>query len=157
MSLSLYSQKQCDIGQHFAFCCIWVTWWRCFVCSWHVTADLCYFISYFCNSLKFNNASKITNNNPWLLPHSLMRKSHKKSALGTDKECKHSQGILHWVGQPHAIFQKFEAQRKGKRKSWIEWQNWYDISREFPSADAAGKMGAINGKSKWQQLIREFI
>ncbi len=41
------SQKRCDIGWHFWFCCIWITWRRCFVHPQHVTADIWNFLHNF--------------------------------------------------------------------------------------------------------------
>ncbi len=53
-----FPKTKCDVGQHFWFCCIWLTWWRCVVCTWHMTADLAYFIFYFCDSFKFTNSNQ---------------------------------------------------------------------------------------------------
>ncbi len=46
--------KKCDVGQHFWFCCILVTWWRCVVHPWHMTADL----DFFFDNFKFTNSNK---------------------------------------------------------------------------------------------------
>ncbi len=44
IDLLLNSQKKCDTGQHFLFCCIWVMWWRCVARPHHMTADIFIFI-----------------------------------------------------------------------------------------------------------------
>ncbi len=106
--------KKCDVGQHVWFCCIWFTWWRCVICPQHVTADLTYFIFYFCDNFKFSNSNKKNNEyNPWLplLPHETVRMSHKKSATNatmvTDAAshhgCNFSCNSLFWLLRLHRL------------------------------------------------------
>ncbi len=74
MDLSLNSPQKCEVWQHFWLCHIWVMWWRCVIPC---------FIFYFCGSFKFTNSNrKNTESNPQppLLPHSLVRRNHKKAA-----------------------------------------------------------------------------
>ncbi len=60
--LSLDSQKKCDVGKHYWFCYILVTWWRCVDArnTWLLNLLILFFIFifYFCNSFKFTNFNK---------------------------------------------------------------------------------------------------
>ncbi len=89
MGFSLKSQQKCDIQQHFLFCCIWVTCWRCVVYPQHVTADLAYF--YFCNIFKWtdsNNKTTTTN----VFSHSLVRTC--EDLWGLVRTCEDSWGLM---------------------------------------------------------------
>ncbi len=36
--------KKCNIGEHFRFCHVWVTWWRCTISQQHMTGELIFVI-----------------------------------------------------------------------------------------------------------------
>ncbi len=78
----LNSQKKCDVGRHFWFCCIQVMWQRWVILPWHVTAAFAYFIFYFCNSFEFTNSNKKywTQPTTTIPPSQSHEKEPKKSA-----------------------------------------------------------------------------